>query len=93
MSIESQVKEIIAEHLGVGLEALASSASFVDDLGADSLDLSEIVITFEHTFKLRISSENAAKLRTVADAVDYIQVHAPASSKRAPDHAGANSPG
>lgn len=75
MSTSDQVKQIIAEHLGKNVEEVGLDASFVKDLGADSLDLSECVVAFEQTFKIRISSEDAAKIRSVRNAVEYIEAH------------------
>ena len=75
-SIEERVKQIIVEQLGVDEAEVTASASFVDDLGADSLDTVELVMAFEEAFDIEIPDEDAEKIRTVADAVDYIQKHA-----------------
>ena len=80
MSIADQVKHIIAEQLGKDVEEVGLDAMFVKDLGADSLDLSECVVAFEQTFKIRISTEDAAKIRSVRNAVEYIEVHKPAQA-------------
>ncbi len=73
MSIEDQVKSIIVEHLSVDPEQATSEASFVDDLGADSLDLAELVILFEQSFDIRIPPASARELRSVGSAIAYIQ--------------------
>jgi len=67
------VKDIIVEKLGVNLSEVTEEASFVDDLGADSLDTVELVMDFEEKFSLEIPDEDAEKIRTVKDAVDYIE--------------------
>jgi acyl carrier protein len=72
MSIEDKVKKIIAEKLSVDLEEVVLDASFVDDLGADSLDLVELIMTMEEEFDIDISDEDAEKLETVKDAIDFI---------------------
>jgi acyl carrier protein len=71
-----KVKQIIGEQLGVDEAEVTPSASFVDDLGADSLDTVELVMAFEEAFDIEISDEDAEKIRTVQDAVDYIDKHA-----------------
>ncbi len=73
MSVEQKVKQIIVEQLGVDEAQVDSNASFVDDLGADSLDIVELVMAFEEAFDLDIPDEDAEKIRTVKDAVDYIE--------------------
>jgi acyl carrier protein len=75
MSTTNQVKQIIAEQLGKDVDEVSLDALFVRDLGADSLDLSECVVAFEQTFKIRISSEDAAKIRSVRNAIDYIEAN------------------
>ena len=75
-SVEEKVKHIIVEQLGVDEEEVKSEASFVDDLGADSLDVVELVMALEEEFGLEISDEDAEKLTTVKHAVDYIQKNA-----------------
>jgi len=72
MSIEEKVKKIIAEKLSVELEEVVPEASFVDDLGADSLDLVELIMSMEEEFDIDISDEDAEKLVTVQDAISYI---------------------
>jgi len=74
-----KIKQIISEQLGVDEAEVTSSASFVDDLGADSLDQVELVMAFEEAFGLEISDEDAEKMRTVQDAVAYIDKHAKVS--------------
>ena len=75
-NVEQQVKAIVAEQLGVKAEQVTSAASFVDDLGADSLDTVELVMAFEEAFEIEIPDEDAEKIRTVKDAIDYIDKHA-----------------
>jgi acyl carrier protein len=77
-SVEERVKQIIVEQLGVDEAEVTPSASFVDDLGADSLDTVELVMAFEEAFELEIPDEDAEKIRTVQDAVTYIDQHAKA---------------
>ncbi len=74
-SIEKRVKEIVAEQLGVDEAQVTNEASFMDDLGADSLDTVELVMALEEEFDIEISDENAEKIQTVQDAVDYITEH------------------
>ena len=76
MSIEKRVKEIIVEQLGVNEGEVAPSAKFVDDLGADSLDLVELVMALEEEYNMEISDEDAEKILTVNDAIEFIQSHA-----------------
>lgn len=71
-NLESRVKDIIAEELGVEREKLTNEASFMEDLGADSLDTVELVMAFEKEFDLDIPDEEAEKLRTVGDALNYL---------------------
>ena len=75
-SVEDKVKSIIVEQLGVDPEEVTLEASFVNDLGADSLDTVELVMALEEAFKIEISDEDAEKIHTVGDAVRYIQSHA-----------------
>lgn len=73
MDVMQQVKQIIVEQLNVSEEEVVPTASFVDDLGADSLDVVELVMEFEEKFDLEISDEDAEKIATVEDAVRYIE--------------------
>jgi acyl carrier protein len=75
-SVEERVKQIIVEQLGVDEAEVTPNASFVDDLGADSLDTVELVMAFEEAFEIEIPDEDAEKIRTVQDAVTYIDQHA-----------------
>lgn len=75
-SVEEKVKHIIVEQLGVDEEEVKAEASFVDDLGADSLDVVELVMALEEEFGLEISDEDAEKLTTVKQAIEYIESHA-----------------
>jgi acyl carrier protein len=74
-SVDERVKQIIVEQLGVDEAEVTPTASFVDDLGADSLDTVELVMAFEEAFEIEIPDEDAEKIRTVKDAVDYIGAH------------------
>lgn len=73
MSLDQEVIDIIVEQLGVEPDDVALEKSFVEDLNADSLDLTELIMTFEDRFKCEISEEDAEKLKTVGDAVEYIK--------------------
>jgi acyl carrier protein len=75
-AVDEKVKQIIVEQLGVEEAEVTSNASFVDDLGADSLDTVELVMAFEEAFDIEIPDEDAEKIRTVQDAVTYIGSHA-----------------
>jgi acyl carrier protein len=75
MNVEEKVRGIIVEQLGVDAEEVVATASFVDDLGADSLDTVELVMALEEEFHLEISDEDAEKITTVGDAVKYIDEH------------------
>jgi len=75
-SVEEKVKHIIVEQLGVDEDEVKPEASFVDDLGADSLDVVELVMALEEEFGLEISDEDAEKLTTVKQAIDYIGANA-----------------
>lgn len=74
-SVERRVVEIIVEQLGVSEEEVTMEASFTDDLGADSLDLVELIMAMEEEFGLEISDEDAEKIQTVQDVVNYITEH------------------
>ena len=75
MDIQGKVKKIIAEQLSVAEEDVVPEASFVDDLGADSLDLVELIMAMEETFEVSIPDEDAEKIKTVQDAIDYVNKH------------------
>jgi acyl carrier protein len=74
-SIEERVKQIIVEQLDVSEEEVTPEASFIDDLGADSLDIVEMVMAMEETFDVEIPDDEADNIRTVQDAINYIQQH------------------
>jgi acyl carrier protein len=74
--IDDKVKQIVVEQLGVDEAEVTAGASFVDDLGADSLDQVELVMAFEEAFDIEIPDEDAEKIRTVQDAIDYIAKNA-----------------
>ncbi|HEU4532280.1 MAG TPA: acyl carrier protein [Steroidobacteraceae bacterium] len=74
-TVEQQVKAIVAEQLGVKEEEVTADASFVDDLGADSLDTVELVMALEEEFETEIPDEAAEKITTVQQAIDYINEH------------------
>ncbi|MFP3867121.1 MAG: acyl carrier protein [Desulfobacteraceae bacterium] len=75
-SIEERVVELITNQLGVEKSEVVPEATFVDDLGADSLDLVELIMAMEEEFDLEIADEEAEKLRTVQDVINYIKAHA-----------------
>lgn len=75
-SVDERVKKIIVEQLGVNESEVSTTASFVDDLGADSLDTVELVMALEEEFDCEIPDEEAEKITTVQQAVDYINAHA-----------------
>jgi acyl carrier protein len=77
--VSDKVKRIIGEKLGVDESEVTPKASFVDDLGADSLDQVELVMALEEAFSLEIGDEDAEKIRSVQDAVDYVEKHAKAA--------------
>ncbi len=79
MAVEDKVKEIIIDQLGVAANEVTPEASFVDDLGADSLDTVELVMALEEEFDLEIPDEEAEKIKTVGEAIDYIKKHSAAS--------------
>ena len=74
-TVERRVIEIIVEQLGVSEEEVTIEASFIDDLGADSLDLVELIMAMEEEFGVEISDEDAEKIQTVQDVVNYINEH------------------
>ena len=71
-SINERIKQIVAEQLGLDEDQVTNEASFMDDLGADSLDTVELVMALEEEFDIEISDEDAEKIQTVQDAIDYI---------------------
>jgi acyl carrier protein len=71
--IANRVKKIVVEHLGVDESKVTESASFIDDLGADSLDTVELVMAFEEAFEVEIPDDAAEKIQTVGDAINFIQ--------------------
>ncbi len=71
--VEAKVKELIAEQLNIDVEAVKPEASFIDDLGADSLDTVELIMAFEEEFDIEIPDEEAEKIKTVGDAIKHIQ--------------------
>ncbi len=75
MSVQEKVKSIIVEQLGVEADEVTLEASFTDDLGADSLDIVELVMAFEEEFGIEIPDEDAEKITRVREAVDYIEKH------------------
>jgi len=74
-NVDLKVKSIIAEQLGVGEDEIKPESSFIDDLGADSLDIVELVMAMEEEFDVEIPDEQAESIKTVKDAVDYINSH------------------
>ncbi len=75
--VSDRVKKIVVEHLGVDESKVTESASFIDDLGADSLDTVELVMAFEEEFNCEIPDEAAEKIVTVKDAIQFIETHTP----------------
>ena len=75
MSVEAKVKQIIVEQLGVDEAQVDSTASFVDDLGADSLDIVELVMAMEEEFEVEIPDEEAENIKCVQDAINYVNTH------------------
>ncbi|MEG1610910.1 MAG: acyl carrier protein [Bilophila sp.] len=75
MSVEEQVKKIIVDQLGVSLDEVKPEASFVEDLGADSLDLTELIMAMEEAFNVEIGDDDAQKILKVKDAIEYVQKH------------------
>ncbi len=78
MAVEDKIKSIIAEQLGVKAEEVTPGASFVDDLGADSLDTVELIMALEEEFNIEIPDDDAEKMKTVGDAIKYIEEKATA---------------
>ena len=78
-TVEDKVKQIIVEQLGVDESEVTPTASFIDDLGADSLDTVELVMALEEGFGMEIPDEDAEKITTVKDAINYIEGHLPKS--------------
>ena len=74
-SVEARVKEIVCEQLGVSDEEVNPEASFIEDLGADSLDIVELVMALEEEYEMEISDEEAEKIKTVKDVIQYIDGH------------------
>ena len=74
-NIEERIKKIVVEQLGVKEEEAIPAASFVDDLGADSLDTVELVMALEEEFETEIPDEDAEKIATIQDAIDYVKAH------------------
>lgn len=75
MAVEQEVIDIIAEQLGVDKDDVTPEKAFVEDLNADSLDLTELIMTFEERFSCEISQEDAEKMKTVGDAIKYLEKH------------------
>ena len=76
MSIEDRVKKIVSDQLGASIETIENDSSFVDDLGADSLDTVELIMEFEKEFNIAIPDDQAENIQTVGDAVKYIEENA-----------------
>ncbi len=75
LNIQARVKELVIEQLGVNEDAVTPEASFLEDLGADSLDIVELVMALEEEYELEISDEDAESIKTVQDVVSYIEGH------------------
>lgn len=73
--VRERVRDIIVEQLGVNKDAVTMEANIDDDLGADSLDIVELIMAFEEEFDLEITDDEAKKIRTVGDAIDYIELN------------------
>ena len=79
--VADRVKKIVVEHLGVDDAKFTDNASFIDDLGADSLDTVELVMAFEEEFGIDIPDEDAEQMRTVGDAISYLKKHSQAAEE------------
>jgi len=75
MEVLDKIKQIIADQLGIDEDEVVPEASFIDDLGADSLDIVELIMAFEEEFDLEIPDEDAEKIKTVQNVIDYIKNH------------------
>lgn len=75
MALEDRVRDLIVDQLGVSPDEVTREASFIDDLGADSLDTVELIMAFEEEFGLEIPDEDAEKMSTVGDAIEYLEKH------------------
>jgi acyl carrier protein len=73
MNLEQRVSALVAEQLGVSAEEAVPDAAFIDDLGADSLDIVELVMAMEETFEVEISDEDAEKIQTIGNAISYLR--------------------
>ncbi len=73
MNVEKKIKQIIAEQLGISEEEISPEASFIEELGADSLDIVELIMAMEEEFEMEISDEDAEKMLSVQDAIDYVK--------------------
>jgi acyl carrier protein len=73
MAVEDKIKEIIVDQLGVAAEEVVPEASFIDDLGADSLDIVELVMAIEEEFGLEIPDEDAERMQSIGDAISYVE--------------------
>jgi acyl carrier protein len=74
-SVQARVKEIVCEQLGVSADEVTPEASFIEDLGADSLDIVELVMALEEEYEMEIPDEDAEKIKTVQDVITYIEAH------------------